>query len=305
MMNTLLLEPGDLLEVKSTDLPNGRFIKLKPQSTSFLEISDPKAVLENSLRNFSALTKDDIFSFSYNDQIYEIAILEVKPENEKGAISCVETDLEVDFEAPVGYVEPTRQTKASLPSSNNSTRPSSSAGLPTHAMIHTQGSMAEAIGYNQIAPFSKIKPPTAIDKFARIGAGQKLSAKKSYKTATPTSKPATPIAGQSSNHPPLTSNAPSTIRKGDGPQPLRLSHGKLFFGYEIIPVKKKDENGNVIEAEVPKFGGSGQSLRGAVSVPEDKKRKGKERDDDDDGAARLANAKGKGRSLRGEVIELD
>jgi ubiquitin fusion degradation protein 1 len=51
MMQTLLLEPGDLLQTKSTDLPPGQFIKLQPQDTNFLDISDPKAVLETAFRN--------------------------------------------------------------------------------------------------------------------------------------------------------------------------------------------------------------------------------------------------------------
>lgn len=44
MMETLSLEPGDLVEVKNTTLALGSFVKLQPQSTDFLDISDPKAV---------------------------------------------------------------------------------------------------------------------------------------------------------------------------------------------------------------------------------------------------------------------
>lgn len=44
MMQTLGLEPGQLLEVKNTTLPLGSFVKIQPQSTEFLDISDPKAV---------------------------------------------------------------------------------------------------------------------------------------------------------------------------------------------------------------------------------------------------------------------
>ncbi|KAF8468296.1 putative ubiquitin fusion degradation protein Ufd1 [Kalaharituber pfeilii] len=311
MMNSLLLEPGDLLEVKSTDLPDGKFIKLQPQSVNFLDISDPKAVLENSLRNFSALTKDDIFSFSYNDQIYEIAVLEVKPESDKGAISCVETDIEVDFAPPIGYVEPTRQPKQSLPSSAGSTRPGSAAGFPAHTTIHTQGSMSEAIGYSQLAPSGRPKPPTKEEVFSRIGAGQRLAGKKSSKTGTPTNKPATPIAGQSSNPPPLTSNAPSTVRKKDGPQPLRLPHGKLFFGYELTPLKKRDENGNIIVEEKRPFTGGGVKLSGGAIKDDDpsNKRKGKEKEQENkavggtgSSGVRLGDAKGKGKR---EVVEID
>lgn len=116
-MQTLLLEPGDLLQIKSTDLPSGSFIKLQPQSTAFLDISDPKAVLENVMRNFACLTTGDIFSFAYNDEVYEMAVLEVKPETKNKAISVLETDLEVDFAPPIGYVEPSRTSGTSTPGS--------------------------------------------------------------------------------------------------------------------------------------------------------------------------------------------
>ncbi|CAO3577436.1 unnamed protein product [Absidia cylindrospora] len=109
MMQSLDLEPGQLLEVKNTTLPLGSFVKIQPQSTDFLDISDPKAVLENALRNFSTLTLGDTIQINYNDKIYEITVLNVKPQFEEHAgISIVETDLEVDFAPPVGYVEPSR-----------------------------------------------------------------------------------------------------------------------------------------------------------------------------------------------------
>jgi hypothetical protein len=44
MMMTLLMEPGQLVHVKSTSLPLGSFVKLQPQSVDFLDITDPKAV---------------------------------------------------------------------------------------------------------------------------------------------------------------------------------------------------------------------------------------------------------------------
>src|SRR5262249_50416351 len=136
IMQTLFLEPGDLVQVKSADLPAGRYIKLQAQSTSFLDISDPKAVLENAFRNFSCLTKLDIFTFSYNDQTYEMAVLEVKPQTEQAAISVLETDLEVDFATPVGYEEPKRVSGTSTPQSVVS------GGLPVGGMLHSRGTMA-------------------------------------------------------------------------------------------------------------------------------------------------------------------
>ncbi|CDH60278.1 ubiquitin fusion degradation protein 1 [Lichtheimia corymbifera JMRC:FSU:9682] len=116
MMETLELEPNDLIEVKNTTLPLGSFVKLQPQSVDFLDISDPRAVLENALRNFSTLTLGDMIQINYNDKVFSIKVLDVKPNfEEHSGISIVETDLEVDFAPPVGYVEPSSQR--STPSS--------------------------------------------------------------------------------------------------------------------------------------------------------------------------------------------
>lgn len=110
-MSTLGIQEGKVIKCQSANLPLGKFVKLQPQSTDFLDITDPKAVLENALRNFSTLTKGDILSIQYNDHIYGLHVTEIKPESE--GISIVETDLEVDFEPPVGYVEPDWKAKAS------------------------------------------------------------------------------------------------------------------------------------------------------------------------------------------------
>lgn len=251
LMQTLLLEPGDLVQIKSTDLPPGQFIKIQPQSTSFLDISDPKAVLENVFRNFSCLTKGDVFTFAYNDQVYEMAVLETKPANDKNAISVLETDLEVDFAPPVGYEESLRSSGATTPLS------AAGAKVPAGGLLHPHGTMAQAINYAAIAPESTdaTKGAKAVSSNFLSG-GRRLNAKKDSKAPTP--QPSTPVPGATTNplHPP-----PS--RKTNGPQPLRLPPNQLFFGYAIKPVKKRDESGRVIEEdEKPRFQGAGQTLRG-------------------------------------------
>ncbi|PGH33821.1 ubiquitin fusion degradation protein 1 [[Emmonsia] crescens] len=252
VMQTLLLEPGDLLQIKSTDLPPGQYIKLQAQSTSFLDISDPKAVLENAFRNFSCLSKGDVFTFSYNDQIYEMAVLETKPQHSKNAISVLETDLEVDFAAPVGYEEPKRVSGTSTPQS------AASGGLPAGGMLHSYGTMAQSINYSAIAPESTdaAKGAKAVSSNFLLG-GQRLNAKKGSKGPTP--KASTPVSGTSSNTPQL----PPPNSRTNGPQPLRLQPGKLFFGYTLKPVKKRDVKEKVEDGQ-PKFKGAGQTLRGGT-----------------------------------------
>lgn len=95
-----------LVLVQNVTIQLGTFVKIQPQSVNFLEITDPKAVLEKALNNYSALTVNDIIAIEYNDQQYRLLVMEVKPESRTGAISIVETDLSVDFAAPLGYVEP-------------------------------------------------------------------------------------------------------------------------------------------------------------------------------------------------------
>lgn len=103
MMNNLLLEEGDILTIESVSLLVATFSKFQPHSTDFLDITNPKAVLENALRNFACLTKGDVIAIKYNKRIYELCVLETRPGN---AVSIIECDMNVEFEAPVGYKEP-------------------------------------------------------------------------------------------------------------------------------------------------------------------------------------------------------
>jgi ubiquitin fusion degradation protein 1 len=254
MMQTLELDVGDMIQIKSTSLELARLVKLQPQSPKFLDISDPRAVLEKAFRNFAALTKGDVFSFEYNDDTYEVAVLEVKPETPKMGVCMLETDVSVDFAPPVGYVEPER-TKGSGTSTPRSTR----GGLPAGGLLHSQGTMAQAINFDSIAPSA-----TAAAASGFLGEGFRIGGKKS-KTSTP--KSSTPVAGTSTNAKPAV-----PIRRTNGPMPLRLPPNKLFFGYEIREVKTNEQKEEEAErSKQPKFAGQGQTLRGGAV-----KRKGDE-----------------------------
>ncbi|KAL5326170.1 hypothetical protein ACEPPN_007308 [Leptodophora sp. 'Broadleaf-Isolate-01'] len=260
MMQALLLDTGDLIQIRSTDLALASLVKLQPQDVNFLEISDPKAVLEKAFRNFSTVTKGDIFSFKYNDTIYDVAVLEVKPESDKMGVCVMETDVEVDFAPPVGYVEPTRTSGTSTPRSG--------IGMPAGGMLHNQGTMAQAINYDAIAPSSNsaLAGAKAVSSNFLLG-GQKLSAKKSSKTPTP--KASTPVAGTSTNPP---APAATAVRRTNGPQPLRLAPNKLFFGYEIKPLKTQaDKDKENADAQQPHFAGQGYTLKGGVKREKEEK----------------------------------
>ncbi|KAK3387004.1 ubiquitin fusion degradation protein UFD1-domain-containing protein [Podospora didyma] len=261
MMKTLLLDVGDMIQIKTTSLELAKLVKLQPQTTNFLDITDPRAVLEKAFRNFAALTKGDIFDFEYNHEIYEMAVLDVKPETDKMGISMIETDVSVDFAPPVGYVEPERVPRAGNGTSTPRSGRGVGGGLPAGGLLHSQGTMAQAINYDAIAPSALLG---SAGNF--LGEGLRL---KSTPVATP--KASTPVAGASSNAPHTDST--QTSKRRAGPQPLRLPPNKLFLGYEIKPVKTAaDKEREAADAMQPHFAGQGKTLRGVV--------KGKGEDDD-------------------------
>jgi ubiquitin fusion degradation protein 1 len=79
MMQNLLIEEGSLLTVTNVSLPKARFVKLQPQSTDFLEISNPRVVLEHALRNFSCVTLRDVIQIPYNNKNYHFELKDVQP----------------------------------------------------------------------------------------------------------------------------------------------------------------------------------------------------------------------------------
>lgn len=92
MMRNLLLEEGDEIDVESVTLPVAKFSKFQPLSSEFLDITNPKAVLENSLRNFACLSKNDIIAIKYNGNVYELRVLETEPDD---AVNIIECDMNV------------------------------------------------------------------------------------------------------------------------------------------------------------------------------------------------------------------
>lgn len=150
MMQNLLLEEGSVITVANVSLPKASFVKLQPQSVDFLEISNPRAVLEHALRNFSCVTKGDVIQIPYNNKNYHFALKEVQPQD---AACIIETDCNVDFDAPVGYKEPDYAAAAASSSATNSVASSlpkesafgdRSSACPSPATMSTASSVTNA-----------------------------------------------------------------------------------------------------------------------------------------------------------------
>lgn len=253
MMETLGVQPGSLLQIASTDVPLGQFVKIEPQSVDFLDISDPKAVLENVLRKFSTLSIDDIIEISYNNKSYRIKVLEVKPESASKSICVIETDLVTDFAPPVGYVEPDYKAEQQQKKKKGA---SEVAGRKFDPSTQTVGSMSRRIDYTGIAT-SAHGPPSAF-----VGSGQKLSGKPIQE------KPSNSGDGNKGDGNSSRSLKDIKIVLDEKPAPLNLPDGQLFFGFPIV-LPKDDNQEQDEQDDKPHFQGQGQSLR------QSSKRKGK------------------------------
>eukprot|EP00873_Tetraselmis_striata_P022693 jgi/Tetstr1/442957/TSEL_031019.t1 len=215
MMQNLVISEGDVVNFKSATLPKGSYVKLQPHTKDFLDISNPKAVLERTLRNYSCLTKGDCILVHYNNKNYYIDIVESKPQD---AISIVETDCEVDFAPPLDYEEP-----APLPP--RPPVPAPSLGAPTGKGAAEAGAAeAEAPVEPDFLAFAgsgrrldgKSAGPSAPVPLARVGSGTGSGLVPLHRSASGTS-----VASSSGE------GGEGAARPGSGKAPVA---GKVVFG---------------------------------------------------------------------------
>ncbi|XP_057493519.1 uncharacterized protein LOC130779025 isoform X1 [Actinidia eriantha] len=222
MMENLLLQEGDIVRVKNVTLPKGAYVKLQPHTKDFLDISNPKAILETTLRNFSCLTTGDSIMVAYNNKKYYIDIVETKPSN---AISIIETDCEVDFAPPLDYKEPEKPV-TNVPSSKTL----------------AEGQEAPAEAEPKFNPFT--------------GAGRRLDGKPlNYQPP-----PAVSSSGSKDKRPDMANGGGQPSAGSSSQGSTRQTQGKLVFGSNVNRAKdpqkepaKEPKQEQPPKKEEPKF----------------------------------------------------
>lgn len=98
-------------EVEITRIPPpplGTYVKFQPHKTAFIELANPKVVLERHLTSYCCLTKGETIQVGYNGINYKLNVVDVKPNNNNNStINIIDTVLDLEFDAPIDYVEPT------------------------------------------------------------------------------------------------------------------------------------------------------------------------------------------------------
>lgn len=90
------------MTVRNVSLPKARFVKFQAQSVDFLEVTNPRALLEVALRKFTCLTAGDMICIPHSGKRFYLEVREIQP---SPAASIIETDCNVDFDEPLGYKE--------------------------------------------------------------------------------------------------------------------------------------------------------------------------------------------------------
>jgi len=109
LMDNLFLEEGAEVILRNVTLDKGTFMKFRPHETKFIDLPDPKAILERELTNYATVFQGDTINIHHAGRDYLIDVVECQP---KPQICIVEADVNLDFEAPLDYVEPAPVHKA-------------------------------------------------------------------------------------------------------------------------------------------------------------------------------------------------
>ena len=109
--------PVDKIEITMVQLPKGRTAKLLPSQEAirngFYALKDIKMVLEQSLiRTRATLSVGDLIHTWHRGQKFDLTVTQVTPAAYQ-SVSCINTDIEIDFEAPETNSQPDTSSSSS------------------------------------------------------------------------------------------------------------------------------------------------------------------------------------------------
>ena len=106
VMEGLGLKEGNTVQVELSTPPDGSYIKLQPHKTEFIELPDPKALLEKALSlNYPVVTEGHTITIQNPDtnKVYHVDIVKTAPTS---IIKIIDVNVNVDFDPPLDYVPP-------------------------------------------------------------------------------------------------------------------------------------------------------------------------------------------------------
>lgn len=104
VMDGLGIKEGDVIKINLICPVKGSYIKFRLHNSDFAKLSDPKAILEKNLSQYyPVLTEGHTISIEHLGKTYYIDVLKCEPAE---TIQIINTNVNVDFDKPLDYVEP-------------------------------------------------------------------------------------------------------------------------------------------------------------------------------------------------------
>ena len=107
IMESCSLQEGSTVQVDLLSPPKGNFMKIRlHNSKEFSKLSNPKAVLEKIMsRDYPVVTQGQTIALNYVElnKVFMVDVVETKPSE---IIEIINTDINVDFDKALDYVEP-------------------------------------------------------------------------------------------------------------------------------------------------------------------------------------------------------
>ncbi|KAH3761255.1 ubiquitin recognition factor in ER-associated degradation protein 1 [Pelomyxa schiedti] len=196
-----LVDKTDVVNVTSAFLHNATFCKFQPFSDDFLQVPDPRVILEKALRNFSTLTIGDQIPIKFNNKTYLLCVRELKPSS---AVSVVETDVSIEFDPPLS-----RSTMSNTTTVSSAAQPNSPpTKVPTNALSSPQNEDTTVTTNTTTAakfvPFSgsaerldgkAVSPTEILSSPAPVTGSQQSARNALLRDSTETRKPLVPFTG--------------------------------------------------------------------------------------------------------------
>jgi hypothetical protein len=90
LMLLLNIKEGERISISNlNNIPKGTELTLKPHEEKFIQLSDPRSILEKHLSiNYPILSINDVVRIKYLDEIYSLSVTNLKPGNTVQLINC-------------------------------------------------------------------------------------------------------------------------------------------------------------------------------------------------------------------------
>jgi len=108
LMSSLMIEEGELVQLRMVNLPLGSYAKFRPWSKDFYSLEDPVRSLQEALYHYVTLCLGDTIVFESDGKEIFLDVLALKPQNHVTIMSTLDSEaleFKIEFAQALDYEE--------------------------------------------------------------------------------------------------------------------------------------------------------------------------------------------------------